>query len=204
PYSTRARCERPRRDTCAPSPRPSTPRRRGGRARSASRGARLGPSPPSYPAPRRYSVGRWPPRRDQRAVGTPASRPRPRPEGRVVELGFPLDQSATAETETLIFLKQWHTELEHDRFVSDYSLFHVLAYADWVMENAAERKENHLWREAREIATFGLSSRYDHVFYLPIEFPIVPDELRPDDPAFQAEIDSRVHRLLDTHEVPYH
>src|SRR5207244_1702824 len=83
--------------------------------------------------------------------------------------------SATAETETLIFLKQWRTELEHDRFVSDYSLFHVLAYADWVMENAAERKENHLWREAREIATYGLSDRYDHVFYLPIEFPIVPD-----------------------------
>src|SRR5919202_1777912 len=25
----------------------------------------------------------------------------------VVELGFPLDQRATAETETLIFLKQW-------------------------------------------------------------------------------------------------
>src|SRR5205807_9301849 len=128
----------------------------------------------------------------------------PQVERHVVELGFPLDQSATAETETLIFLKQWHTELEHDRFVSDYSLFHVLAYADWVMENAAERKENHLWREAREIATFGLSSRYDHVFYLPIEFPIVPDELRPDDPAFQAEIDSRVHRLLDTYGVPYH
>ena len=39
---------------------------------------------------------------------------------------------------------------------------------------------------------------------MPLEFPIVPDQLRPDDPAFQAEIDSRVHRLLDTHEVPYH
>jgi nicotinamide riboside kinase len=123
----------------------------------------------------------------------------------VVQLGFPLDQRATAETETLIFLKQWRAEAVHDRFVADRSIYDVLAYADWVMENQdAERKENHLWYESREIATMDLRSRYDHVFYLPVEFPIVLDGLRPDDPAFQADIDRRVVDLLKGADVAFH
>jgi nicotinamide riboside kinase len=123
----------------------------------------------------------------------------------VVELGFPLDQSATAETETLIFLKQWRAEMSHERFVADRSIYDVLAYADWVMEHQdGLRKENHLWYESREIAVFDLRARYDHVFYLPIEFPIVLDGLRPDDTAFQADIDRRIRHLLQTADVTFH
>ena len=121
----------------------------------------------------------------------------------VVELGFPLDQSATAETETLIFLRQWRAEHEHERFVADRSIYDVIAYADWVMEHQPDRKENHLWHASREIAVADLRARYDHVFYLPIEFPIVLDGLRPDDAAFQADIDRRITHLLDSHDVRY-
>ncbi len=123
----------------------------------------------------------------------------------VVQLGFPLDQSATAETETLIFLKQWRAEVTHERFVADRSIYDVLAYADWVMENQdADRKENHLWYESRELAIMDLRARYDHVFYLPVEFPIVLDGLRPNDPAFQADIDGRIRHLLETADVFFH
>ena len=123
----------------------------------------------------------------------------------VVELGFPLDQSATAETETRIFLKQWRAEASHERFIADRSIYDVLAYADWVMVNQdGERKENHLWYESREIATLDLRARYDHVFYLPVEFPIVLDGLRPDNPEFQADIDRRVVELLKGHDVAFH
>lgn len=122
----------------------------------------------------------------------------------VVELGFQLDQNATAECETLIFLKQWRAETSHERFVADRSIYDVLAYAEWVMEhNDSTRKENHLWYESRELALFDLRARYDHVFYLPIEFPIILDGLRPDDPAFQADIDRRIRHLLDTGDVEY-
>ena len=122
----------------------------------------------------------------------------------VVELGFPLDQSATAETETLIFLKQWRAEEQHDHFVADRSIYDVLAYADWVMEhNPADRKENHLWYEARELALLDLRARYHHVFYLPIEFPIVLDGLRPNDPDFQADIDRRIRHLLESADVAF-
>ena len=123
----------------------------------------------------------------------------------VVELGFPLDQNATAETETLIFLKQWRAESSHDHFVADRSIYDVLAYADWVMQHEREpRKEDHLWIEARQIALMDLRARYDHVFYLPIEVPIVLDGLRPDDTAFQADIDRRITELLKGADVMYH
>jgi deoxyadenosine/deoxycytidine kinase len=122
----------------------------------------------------------------------------------VVELGFPLDQSATAETETLIFLKQWRAEAVHDHFVADRSIYDVLAYADWVMEHQdGGRKENHLWYESLEIATLDLRARYDHVFYLPVEFDIVLDGLRPDSPEFQADIDRRVVGLLKGADVAF-
>jgi len=122
----------------------------------------------------------------------------------VVELGFPLDQNATAETETLIFLKQWRAESMHDRFVADRSIYDVLAYADWVMEHARDaRKEDHLWTESRLIAVSDLRARYDHVFYLPVEFPIVLDGLRPDDTGFQADIDARIRALLESADVAY-
>src|SRR5438067_11029972 len=69
----------------------------------------------------------------------------------VAELGFPLDRGATAETETLIFLKQLRAESVHERFVADRSLYDVLAYGDWVIEHAdPDRKEDHRWWEARE------------------------------------------------------
>jgi len=122
----------------------------------------------------------------------------------VVALGFPLDQSATAETETLIFLKQWRAEASHSRFVADRSIYDVLAYADWVMENQdGDRKENHLWYESRELATMDLRARYDHVFYLPVEFPIVLDGLRPDNPGFQADVDRRIVALLEGADVDF-
>jgi len=72
------------------------------------------------------------------------------------------------------------------------------------MENrTAERKQDHLWWAAREIATDDLRARYDHVFYLPVEFPIVLDGLRPDDAAFQADIDRRITTLLHEADVAY-
>ena len=122
----------------------------------------------------------------------------------VVALGFPLDQGATAETETLIFLKQWRAESTHERFVADRSIYDVLAYADWVMsQDRPPRKEDHLWAESRDIALDNLRARYDHVFYLPVEFPIVLDGLRPDDTGFQADIDRRIKGLMEEADVAY-
>lgn len=114
----------------------------------------------------------------------------------VVELGFNLDKDATPETETLIFLKQYNNELSTPEFVGDRSLIDVMAYARWVLDNQPRSKESALWDECEKLAEARLRTSYSHVFYLPIEFPIVLDGLRPDDPAFQLDIDNRIQVLL--------
>lgn len=121
----------------------------------------------------------------------------------VVKLGFKLDKDATPETETLIFLKQFYNELSHPEFVGDRSLIDVMTYAGWVLDNRAWTKEMALWEECQRIASHHLRSQYTHVFYLPIEFPIVADGLRPLDPDFQADIDRRMLDILDTHDVKF-
>lgn len=121
----------------------------------------------------------------------------------IVELGFKLDKDATVETETLIFLRQFHNEMTHPEFVGDRSLVDVMAYASWVLENQERRKEFALWDTCRDIAKHHLRSQYTHVFYLPIEFDIVPDGLRPMDPDFQADIDKRVQHLLAVNAIHY-
>ena len=121
----------------------------------------------------------------------------------VAALGFKLDKDATPEVETLIFLKHFYNEMVHADFVADRSLVDVMAYAGWVLDNQARRKETALFDECTKIAQHHLRSQYTHVFYLPIEFPIVPDELRPNDPGFQKEIDERILGLLETYDVAY-
>lgn len=121
----------------------------------------------------------------------------------VVDLGFKLDKDATPETEVLIFLKQYNNELSTSEFVGDRSLVDVMAYAGWVLDNQPRCKETALWDECVKLAERRLRGNYSHVFYLPIEFPIVPDGLRPDDPAFQAEIDERVLHILKSHDIRY-
>jgi AAA domain-containing protein len=121
----------------------------------------------------------------------------------VVELGFKLDKDATPETEALIFLKQYNNELSTNEFVGDRSLVDVMAYGGWVLDNQPRCKETALWDECLKLAERRLRGNYSHVFYLPIEFPIVLDGLRPDDPAFQAEIDERLIRILRVHDIDH-
>lgn len=117
--------------------------------------------------------------------------------------GFKLDKDATPEVETLIFLRQYRNEMIHEDFVGDRSLIDAMAYAGWVLDNQQRRKEFALWDACLEIAEHRLRSQYTHVFYLPIEFDIVPDGLRPMDPDFQAEIDQRMVGLLDRYSIRY-
>jgi hypothetical protein len=121
----------------------------------------------------------------------------------VAAMGFKLDKDATPEVETLIFLRQYYNEMAHPDFVGDRSLIDVMAYAGWVLDNQARRLEFALWDECLRIAEHRLRSQYTDVFYLPIEFGIVPDGLRPMDPEFQADIDARIQDILARHDVLY-
>jgi AAA domain len=121
----------------------------------------------------------------------------------VAAMGFRLDKDASPETEALIFLKQHNNELATAEFVADRSLIDVLAYAGWVLDNQQRRKETALWDECVRLASRRLRSGYSDIYYLPIEFPIVLDGLRPNDPEFQKDIDERIRELLAAHDLNY-
>jgi hypothetical protein len=121
----------------------------------------------------------------------------------VAAQGFRLDKEASPETEALIFLKQYNNELATPEFVGDRSLIDVMAYAGWVLDNQPRRKEMALWDECVRLAERSLRSSYSDVYYLPIEFPIVLDGLRPNDPDFQRDIDRRIVGLLSAHGLSY-
>lgn len=120
----------------------------------------------------------------------------------IVGLGFKLDKDATVEAETLIFLRQYYNELVHAEFCADRSLIDSLAYAQWVLEHQERRKEFAMWDACLDIARHQLRSNYSHIFYLPVEFDIVPDGLRPLDPEFQADIDGRIVHILESNDLP--
>jgi AAA domain len=121
----------------------------------------------------------------------------------VAAMGFRLDKDASPETEALIFMKQYNNELATEQFVGDRSLIDVMAYAGWVLDNQQRRKEMLLWDECVRLAERSLRSGYSDIYYLPIEFPIVLDGLRPDDPVFQKDIDERILGLLKAHDLSY-
>ena len=121
----------------------------------------------------------------------------------VAALGFKLDKDTLPSTEALIFLRQYNNELSYEEFVGDRSLIDVMAYAGWVLDNQERTNEHDLWDECMKLAHRGLRSNYSHVFYLPIEFPIVLDDLRPDDPVFQKDIDERLIALLKANDLDY-
>jgi hypothetical protein len=48
-----------------------------------------------------------------------------------------------------------------------------------------------------------MKKRYDYIFYIPIEFPLVLDGVRFSWNAFQIEIDTKIVSLLKTFWIPY-
>lgn len=121
----------------------------------------------------------------------------------VAGLGFKLDKDATPEIEALIFLKHYNNELSTYSFVVDRSMLDIMAYAGWVLDNRPRTKDMAIWEECERLAERRLRTAYTHVFYLPIEFPIVPDGLRPEDPDFQKDIDERLLALLESYGLVY-
>ena len=78
------------------------------------------------------------------------------------------------------------TEDNHNDFISDRSLIDVLAYQldiDSVFEVYAR--------------LIKLLSRYDILFYIPIEFPLVVDDVRSPEIEYQLLIDMRIRSLLN-------
>lgn len=118
--------------------------------------------------------------------------------------GLPVNESATVVSQCIAWLIQIGLEEETRRWVSMRSLVDVWAYGAL----AAERTNatlidaalfEHLTKATRALVV----SRYDVLFYLPPRIPLIADDVRSADPAFQSAVDGKIRGALNTWALDY-
>ncbi|GHU59226.1 hypothetical protein FACS189411_15800 [Bacteroidia bacterium] len=84
-----------------------------------------------------------------------------------------------------------------DIVLSDRSLIDLLAYIKTNKSIKIRKKYIQLVEEV----VFEESKRFNHYFYLPIEFPLVLDEVRPSDISYQKEVDNTLKALFKQYNI---
>lgn len=113
-----------------------------------------------------------------------------------VKKGFTINENTPPEVQLWLLLRQWELEVTTpEGWVADKSLFDYLVYGDLILKDEIIRKVIR-WFVQR-------NTRYDFVFYLPIEFPMENDGIRSIDPAFRENIDRLLKKCLEEFGVKY-
>lgn len=97
----------------------------------------------------------------------------------------------TQELQRAIFLEQKAQEQYMDWFISDRSIRDNLAYARYISEE--------LYQELVQ----QVDSTYDKLYFLPIQFDIIDDGVRPQDRQFQHDIQDTIIQILQENNVEY-
>lgn len=120
---------------------------------------------------------------------------------RVIAMGFPLNQDATIHSYLNYIWLQLKEEREHfeKHVISDRSLVDLLGYIRTnddpkIPKYFVSMLEELLWHES---AYFGLYC------YLPIEFPLEMDNVRPSDIEYQKAVDTNIQLILKEYRLPY-
>lgn len=120
---------------------------------------------------------------------------------RVIALGFPLNQDATIHSYLNYIWFQLKEERERvEKYViSDRSLVDLLGYIRTNNDTSIPKYfvsmlEELLWRE---------SAYFDLYCYLPIEFPVQIDHVRPSDVEYHKAVDTSILQILQDYRLPY-
>lgn len=97
----------------------------------------------------------------------------------------------TQELQRAIFLEQKAQEQYMDWFISDRSIRDNLAYARYISEE--------LYQELVQ----QVDSTYDKLYFLPIQFDIIDDGVRPQDRQFQHDIQDTIIQILQENNIEY-
>jgi deoxyadenosine/deoxycytidine kinase len=84
-----------------------------------------------------------------------------------------------------------------DIVLSDRSLIDLLAY---IKTNNSPKIRKQFIQLVEEVV-FEESKRFDHYFYLPIEFPLILDNVRPIDISYQKEVDHTLTELFKYYSI---
>lgn len=109
--------------------------------------------------------------------------------------GFSINESTPFEVQLLLVMRQWQLEkITTETWIADKCLFDYLVY----MRNDFAEDIKSSVRKVIEANT-----KYDFVFYLPIEFPMELNEWRSQDLEFQKFIDQKYRKLLEDLGIKY-
>ena len=117
---------------------------------------------------------------------------------------LPLNQSATIVSQCIAWFIQIRLEEETQRWVSMRSLVDIWAYGALAAEQTAPTVvEASLFENLTSATRAVVADRYDLLFYLPPRIPLVADEVRSADPAFQDAVDAKIREQLATWALNY-
>jgi predicted ATPase len=112
---------------------------------------------------------------------------------------FLLNQDIT-EWGIVTYVQEYlHSEriCDADIILSDRSLIDLLAY---IKTNNSPKIRNKFIQLVEEVV-FEESKRFDYYFYLPIEFPLILDNVRPIDINYQKEVDHTLAELFKYYSI---
>lgn len=112
------------------------------------------------------------------------------------KLGFPINEDTPPETQFWILSKQ--LELERNTpepWIIEKSIWDNIVYGSFSIKD----------KEVLNVITkiVDANTKYDIVFYLPIEFPIPHDGLRSMNKKFQKDIDNGLKKVITGRKVKY-
>ena len=120
---------------------------------------------------------------------------------RVIAMGFSLNQNATIHSYLNYIWLVLKEEREHveEYIISDRSLVDLLGYIRTnndatIPKYFVSMLEELLWRE---------STYFDLYCYLPIEFPLQLDHVRPADVEYHKAVDINILQILHEYRLPY-
>lgn len=112
------------------------------------------------------------------------------------KLGFIINEDTPIETQIWLTAKQIEMERNLSDFIADKCLMDYYIYWDVLLEDEDVKKV------IKKL--IDRNAKYDHIFYIPIEFPIEDDWLRSLNIDFQRAIDKRYVKFLEESWLMYH
>jgi AAA domain len=117
---------------------------------------------------------------------------------------LPVNESATVTSQAVAWLMQFRFERASRAWVSSRSLIDVWAYTVLAGDRGvSEPVEAALLRELERATPLAVTNAYDTLVYVPPVIPLVADEVRGADIAFQAAVDERIHDAIVRWRVPH-
>lgn len=110
-------------------------------------------------------------------------------------LGFTINEDTPIETQFWLTAKQMELERSYENFIADKCLIDYYVYGKVLID------DKDLINSIEKISE--RNSKYDYIFYIPIEFDLVDDWLRPMDPEFQKKIDQEYKKFIDEKWLEY-